>query len=212
MYVIKTAVRKNFRSDDLITVRRIRSMPYSRTHSIFFNRKDMIVLPIGPLMIEHRVIERMINLIEIESQRIKKTGDPDCDFIFAAAEFMKEFTDEMHHGKEEEILFRKLSEKPLSDNHRQILDELLHEHELSRGYIAQMANSRMDFLKGEKAAVGQMTKAMDSLIKLYHEHIEKEDDNFFRPVLGYFTKKESDDLMKETSRFDCLLLCVNTST
>lgn len=89
-----------------------------------------IVQPIAPLMMEHRLIEHMINLLKIELDRIGAYGRADTDFIDSAVSFMKEYSDICHHGKEENILFKELSGNPLSEELRKMMDDLIQEHVL----------------------------------------------------------------------------------
>ncbi len=67
------------------------------------------MLPVGPLMVEHRLIELMIALMSKEVKKIGEVGAPDPEFIRAAVDFIKTYADRLHHGKEEEILFRDLT-------------------------------------------------------------------------------------------------------
>jgi hemerythrin-like domain-containing protein len=46
------------------------------------------MLPIGPLMIEHRLIERMIELINTELVKIRETKQVKPRFIDAAVDFL----------------------------------------------------------------------------------------------------------------------------
>lgn len=63
-------------------------------------------MPIGPLMKKHRLIERMIALMERELFRLKDGKEMDPVFIDVAADFIRTYADRCHHGKEEDILFR----------------------------------------------------------------------------------------------------------
>ena len=69
------------------------------------------MMPIGPLMIEHRVIERMIALMSDHLKLLRKEKQIDPLFIEKAVRFIKVYADECHHGKEEDILFRELRNK-----------------------------------------------------------------------------------------------------
>lgn len=69
------------------------------------------MMPVGPLMIEHRMIERMIALLEKESARIKSTGRVDVEFVLSSVDFIRTYADHCHHGKEENILFRDLKKR-----------------------------------------------------------------------------------------------------
>lgn len=64
--------------------------------------------PIGPLMIEHRLIERMVRLVERERDHIRAAGETDADFLGAAIDFFSAYADRCHHGKEESIPGRRL--------------------------------------------------------------------------------------------------------
>ena len=68
--------------------------------------------PIGPLMREHRLIERMVALMRAETEKISRTGEARPDFITSAVDFFRTYADRTHHGKEEDILFRDLAKKP----------------------------------------------------------------------------------------------------
>ena len=84
--------------------------------------------PIGSLMIEHRLIERMISLMDKEVERIEKNSVINQSFIDTALDFIQTYADRAHHGKEEEILFRDLSKKKLSDIDKRVMNELIQDH------------------------------------------------------------------------------------
>ena len=86
--------------------------------------------PRGLLMIEHRLIEKMIALIRKEILKIKETNKVDVVFIDTAVDFIKIYADKTHHGKEEDILFVELSKKNLDPDHYRIMEELEDEHKL----------------------------------------------------------------------------------
>ena len=67
------------------------------------------MLPIAPLMIEHRLIEKMIVVIRKEIDRYESEGNINPEFIDAAVDFIHVYADKCHHGKEEDILFRDLT-------------------------------------------------------------------------------------------------------
>ena len=61
----------------------------------------------GPLMIEHRLIERMLTLIRRTLGETEKTGAIDPFFVDTSVDFIRIYADRTHHGKEEDILFQK---------------------------------------------------------------------------------------------------------
>ena len=56
--------------------------------------------PIGPLMWEHRLIEKMLRLFEGEIKRISELNRLDTVFIDTAVDFIRTYADRTHHGKE----------------------------------------------------------------------------------------------------------------
>jgi len=65
--------------------------------------------PIGPLMREHRLIERMIALMGREIEQINASGKVNTGFLMVAVDFIRTYADRTHHGKEEDILFRSIA-------------------------------------------------------------------------------------------------------
>jgi hemerythrin-like domain-containing protein len=68
----------------------------------------------GPLMMEHRLIERFLSVIKGVSAKIESKQKIDPVFVDIAVDFIRVYADRMHHGKEEDILFRELNNKPLA--------------------------------------------------------------------------------------------------
>ncbi len=160
------------------------------------------ILPIAPLMIEHRLIERMIGVIDHEAKSIKKTGDVDSLFIDKAVDFIRTYADQTHHGKEEEILFRELKKKELDPDHLKIMNELIEEHKYGRKTTGALVDANKRYQEGDKSALNDIVGIMEDLAEFYPKHIDKEDNYFFKPVMKYFSKKEQKDLLDEGRTFD----------
>jgi len=160
------------------------------------------MMPIGPLMIEHRLIERMIRLLRQQLEKVGGQKKADPVFIDMAVDFIRNYADRCHHGKEEDILFRDLAKKGLSDEHRTIMDELLDEHVRARKATKSLLEAKERYLKGNPDALRDIVDAITWLVNFYPIHIQKEDRQFFMPVMGYFTKQEQDAMLKEFYEFD----------
>ena len=159
-------------------------------------------MPVGPLMIEHRLIERMIAAFQKELNKIKEKGDADLGFVDDVADFIRTYADKCHHGKEELILFKELENKPLSDELRKICDELIEEHKLARETTGRLVSAKEKYLQGDFDALNVLIKNGEELIRFYPEHIMKEDQHFFIPVMKYFTQEEQDKMLEEFNQFD----------
>jgi hemerythrin-like domain-containing protein len=164
------------------------------------------MMPIGPLMIEHRLIERMIKMMEIKMQNIGKDSKPDILFIEDACDFLKTYADRCHHGKEENILFFELKDKNLSGEHREILNQLINEHKFARKTTSELATVNQEYKNGINGSITDIYKHLKTLTDLYPEHIKKEDKIFFIPSMGYFTDEEKDEMLDSFWEFDRSLI------
>jgi hemerythrin-like domain-containing protein len=158
--------------------------------------------PIGPLMREHRLIEHLIALMNLQLSEINKTGKADPEFIHAAADFIRTYADRTHHGKEEDILFKGLAAKQLAPEHKKIMDELVAEHALARKLTANLVSARDNYVRGSGQALKEIVRSIQELTALYPGHIEKEDKRFFYPCMEYFSREEQDNMLRNFYEFD----------
>jgi hemerythrin-like domain-containing protein len=164
------------------------------------------MLPIGPMLIEHRIIERMIKIINSEVERIEKEGVLNLVLIDQAVDFIRTYADRCHHGKEEGILFRELEKKNISRDHKKTMDELVEEHKLGRKLTGSFAEARKMAANENHSHVSDVVDIMKKLVNFYLNHIEKEDKHFFMPVMGYFTESEKQAMLEEGYEFDQKLI------
>jgi hemerythrin-like domain-containing protein len=157
---------------------------------------------IGPLMWEHRLIERLLHLFDEQIKNFRQENSIDPVFIDNAVDFIRTYADRTHHGKEEDILFRDLAKKQLSSEHARIMDELVEEHKYARKVVGRLVEAKEMFLKGNKAAVQDVIACLKELSEFYPRHIEKEDKHFFFPILDYFSKAEQDAMLSEFQELD----------
>lgn len=155
------------------------------------------ILPIGPLMIEHRLIERVIFLIEREASRIRASKRPDPAFMNAVIDFFKFYADRGHHGKEEDILFAELMKRDISPADKLMIESLKNDHAKGRVLVAKLEAD---------ANEGSVAREMEDLVELYKEHIRKEDKEFFIPAMKYLTKQEQSAMLRGFWEFDRLLI------
>lgn len=163
------------------------------------------MMPIGPLMIEHRLIERVIQVMKGQLDRIQAGEKIAPDLIGRLTDFIKIYADRCHHGKEEDILFRDLSKRIISPEHKRIMEELVEEHKLGRKITGALIDATRKYEKGETEALSMIADGLKSLVEFYPKHIEKEDKHFFLPVMAYFSKEEKDAMLSEGYEFDSRL-------
>jgi len=160
------------------------------------------MMPIGPLMIEHRLIEKMIKVMQQKVEAWKQEEIINPEFIDVAVDFIRTYADKCHHGKEEDILFRDLYKKHLSDEHKRIMKELVEEHQQARKTVAEMVEAKEQYVLGNKAMLPIVLNRMKFMTDFYPKHIEKEDKHFFLPCMNYFTPEEKESMLKEGWEYD----------
>ena len=156
----------------------------------------------GPLMIEHRLIERMISVIKDVVEEIESKHRVDPVFVDTAVDFIRVYADQTHHGKEEDILFRDLKKKSLSAEDQRLMDELIEDHVFGRQTTKALVEANTGYRNGDDTALTDITDKLKTLIDFYPKHIEKEDKVFFPASRNYFTDEEDQAMLAEFWEFD----------
>lgn len=145
--------------------------------------------PVTILIEEHKTIQKMVEILKLladDPALIVKLGPGYFDKII---DFFKTYADRCHHGKEENILFRKLDKKNLRLEDKNLLSELLEEHQIARGVLEELVKT-----KKESVSVAHQFKI---LADLYENHMSKENKRFFLPAFNYFSEKEKQEILEQ---------------
>jgi hemerythrin-like domain-containing protein len=156
----------------------------------------------GPLMIEHRLIERMIAVIRCTLEQVDQTQSIDPYFVDTAIDFIRVYADRTHHGKEEDILFRDLRKRPLSPEDQRVMNELIEEHVFGRQTTKALIEANMRYRNGDTSALADIADRLSTLVEFYPKHIVKEDKVFFPASRAYFTDEEDQAMLAEFWDFD----------
>lgn len=140
--------------------------------------------PYGPLMVEHRLIERMVSVL-------KKRKKIDDAFIRKTVDFFRIYADKRHHGKEEDILFKRLEKKKMPSRLKRTMKRLIGEHRKGRQIIGDLEGGKRD-----------PRICVQDLIRLYPQHIDTEDKKFFIPCMEYLDEKEQEEMIKRYREVD----------
>jgi len=157
---------------------------------------------INPLIYEHHLILRMVELLKKESEYINETNKTHPEFIKTVIDFFRTYADKCHHGKEEDILFRELHKKEISEEHLGIMNNLIDDHIKARGYIKQLEKNNKHYIDGDLQIVNQIQSIIKKLVELYPQHIDIENHHFFKDVMQYFSEDEKRAMSDESFEFD----------
>jgi hemerythrin-like domain-containing protein len=156
----------------------------------------------APLMIEHRLIERMIGIIKHTLSKIEKEEKIDPVFVDTTVDFIRTYADRTHHGKEEDILFRELGKRDLSEEDKLLMNDLIEEHMLGRKTTQKLVEANNRYRNSDKSALAEIVSNLRLLADFYPKHIKKEDKIFFPSARSYFSEQEDQAMLNEFWEFD----------
>lgn len=126
------------------------------------------------LMKEHRVIERMIGVLEAEAGAARERGRLDGGTAAAALSFIREYADGLHHRKEEELLFKAMLDAGFPREGGPVA-VMLAEHDAARARTEAMGGALEGAAGGDASALRTFLDAAVDYAALMRPHILKED-------------------------------------
>ncbi|MCK6445087.1 MAG: hemerythrin domain-containing protein [Planctomycetes bacterium] len=134
--------------------------------------------PIDVLSGEHRVIEVVLDAVERIAESARKTRKLDVESAQSALKFIRNFADRCHHGKEEELFFKKLHERGMPRGVGPVA-VMLDEHEIGRRLVRDMGQAVEACERGDADAVTKFADRASEYVELLRDHIAKEDGVLF---------------------------------
>ena len=165
-------------------------------------RKEKNMKPAGILMIEHRLIEKVLLLVDREIERIEERLAIDKHFLKSVVDFIRTYADKIHHGKEEDILFEQLKAKAMDAHDTAVMAELDEEHVVARRVVSELVQAETEYFSGDRPQIEVVKQKLAFLVNFYPVHIAKEDKDFFPKTQRYFTAEELDRMLEEFRVFD----------
>jgi len=124
---------------------------------------------------EHRIIERMLDVIETAATNIDSGKEVGTDFFPKVVDFIRNFADGLHHGKEEKNLFPFMGRHGIPAEGGPI-GVMLAEHDEGRAYVMAVNEAARRYAAGDRAALKMAENSALKYAGLLRQHIEKEDN------------------------------------
>ncbi len=123
---------------------------------------------------EHRLILRMIGLLEQNVARMEEGRFRDWQFFLDGVDFIRNYADRFHHAKEEDVLFRALVQNGMPEQNSPVAAMLM-AHDLGRASVRGMEEAAQRALSGESGQVPVIAEHARAYAALLRDHIDKED-------------------------------------
>lgn len=148
------------------------------------------------LVEEHDNILRALHLVQVNCLNILDDKKVDVDFFKDVIDFIRNYADKIHHGKEEELLFKEMVANLGDLGYKLINNGMLVEHDLARYNVLKLEESLNAFLEDNSSLnmLDIVTYAMgyrDLLLR----HIEKEN----KVVYTFAEKNLSSDILNSVT-------------
>ncbi|MBU5677109.1 hemerythrin domain-containing protein [Alkaliphilus sp. MSJ-5] len=128
---------------------------------------------------EHQNILRMLKVVKGLCIHTFNTKEVYYKGYYDAIDFIRNYADKFHHGKEEEILFEKMSSELGPAIKQGPIFGMLAEHDLGRLFVKNLENALIESEKGNDNAKVDIIANATAYTDLLYRHIDKEDNAIF---------------------------------
>lgn len=131
------------------------------------------------LINEHKYIKRMLQVLRNASIGVLKGNEINYDDFDKMIDFVRNYADAHHHGKEEKFLFDKMLGELGELAIKLIRNGMLVEHDLGRLYMLQLEEALAKVKSGEEDYKIDVIANAVGYANLLTRHIDKEDNVVF---------------------------------
>ncbi|TJX15370.1 hemerythrin domain-containing protein [Tissierella creatinini] len=126
------------------------------------------------MVAEHENVRRMLKVIRNISYRVLTNGQYDIDDFPRIIDFVRTYTDKLHHGKEEDIFFATMEKELEKLAKSGAIKGMYIEHDSGRLYMANLEKGLAAFREGKDEARLDIIANAICYADLLDRHIEKE--------------------------------------
>jgi len=123
---------------------------------------------------EHKLILRMIDLLEKNVEQMETGRFRNWDFFIDAVDFIRNYADRYHHAKEEDVLFKALVSNGMPEENSPVAAMLM-AHDQGREFVRNMEEAALKAKEGETGQIPVIAENARGYIELLRDHIDKED-------------------------------------
>jgi hemerythrin-like domain-containing protein len=156
---------------------------------------------IETLMNEHRTIERVIDALVAFTEECRRRGASDREELSQFVGFLQRYADQLHHGKEEDILFSAMGDHGFPTEGGPIA-VMLAEHRRGRAFIQVLADRATGSDPWTDADRQEIAEAAAGYGALLRAHIHKEDAILYPMAEQHLPPDVLEEVARLCGRFD----------
>jgi hemerythrin-like domain-containing protein len=151
---------------------------------------------------EHENILRMLKVVRNACYGIFNDDDICYEDFYDMIDFIRNYADLHHHGKEEKFLFKEMQANlgPVGNN--LITHGMLVEHDYGRMYISNLVDALQRVKNGDEESKLDVIANAISYTHLLERHIAKENDGVYKFGEKSLSKEIIDDVNQKTEVFE----------
>lgn len=181
----------------LVCVFKWSNIVYSKVIIIITKKSD----PITQLIDEHRIMERVMDVMEKLAEGIEEQRPISSDMILGNIGMLLECNDEYHYGKEEDILLPFLEEIGKNDE-KELIQFYITKYRENDKLLATIIDSLEDYSNGDMSATIRLMENIREFVANVRPLYLNEDEEIFKPLKKNLTKEEIDRLSEKFQDFD----------
>ncbi|HVI42532.1 MAG TPA: hemerythrin domain-containing protein [Anaerovoracaceae bacterium] len=154
------------------------------------------------MMEEHGNIKRMLVVMRKACLAVLNGQEIDYDDFESMIDFVKNYADNHHHGKEEKILFNRMIDEIGGAAEKLVRHGMLVEHDLGRLHIMNLKEALGKLKMGDEEAKLDVIANAVSYTHLLSRHIDKEDNAAYPYAKRGLSEGTLDSINQECGIFE----------
>jgi len=154
------------------------------------------------MMEEHQNILRMLAVVRNACYKVMKGEDINYEDFDLMIDFIRQYADNHHHGKEEKFLFNEMVNNLGPIGNKLITHGMLVEHDFGRLYISELKEALGRVKNGDDESRLDVIANAIGYTHLLKRHIEKEDGVVYSLAQRQLPKEILDEVDKKATEFE----------
>lgn len=162
---------------------------------VYLNSIDILVS-------EHKNIKKVISVVRKICFELTKGMEVPYDDFFKVIEFIRNYADKYHHGKEEDMLFIEMNNELLELIGEGPVQGMLIEHNFGRSLVMDLEMALNSHKDGNEEAIVDIIGNAIGYCNLLTKHINKEDNMIYKYASNNLNKETLEKLDEEFKDFE----------